>query len=57
MLAAIPAWGESEFRDENPRGTVSSGHACAPCPAKLFLVTWRAEPPEIISFPAEISEK
>lgn len=57
MLAAIPAWGKSEFRDENPRGTVSSGHACAPCPAKLFLVTWRAEPPEIISFPAEISEK
>lgn len=31
--------GRSGFRGQNPRGTVSKGHVCAPCPAKLFLVT------------------
>lgn len=53
VLAAIPV---SEgirlgFRGQNPCGTVSNNHLCAPCPAKLFLVTWRAELPEIITFP------
>lgn len=58
VLAAVPVSEEIMlgFRGENPRGTVSNIRVCAPCPAKLFLVTWRAELPEIITFPTAFGE-